>query len=47
VQFAGTELLITSASDHDSGDETSQRYGGAVFRVDVGTKGLEPFKYKL
>ena len=47
VQFAGTELLITSASDHDSGDETSQRYGGAVFRVDVGTRGLDPFKYKL
>lgn len=46
VQFAGTELIITTASD-DSGDETSRALGGAVFRVDVGVQGLELFDFKL
>jgi len=46
VQFAGTELVITSASDED-GDETSKKYGGSVFKVDVGVEGLDLFDYKL
>ncbi|PNP54310.1 hypothetical protein THARTR1_05517 [Trichoderma harzianum] len=46
VQFVGTELFITSAADEE-GDETSKRYGGGVFKVDVGTAGLELFKFKL
>ena len=45
VQFAGTELIITSASD-DDGPAKSKRFGGAVFRVDVGIQGLPPFKYQ-
>lgn len=47
VQFAGTELIITTASDEDSGDEVSQSLGGAVFRVDVGVEGLDLFDFKL
>ncbi|PTB66346.1 hypothetical protein BBK36DRAFT_20028 [Trichoderma citrinoviride] len=48
VQFVGMELLITSASDEDAdADETSKRFGGDLFRVDVGTTGLELFKFKL
>lgn len=46
VQFVGTELFITSAADED-GEGTSKQYGGGLFRVDVGTEGLDLFKYKL
>ncbi|KUI59344.1 Putative sugar lactone lactonase [Cytospora mali] len=45
-QFVGTELFITTAND-DSGEGKSKELGGALFRVDVGTTGLEPFKFKL
>lgn len=48
VQFVGTELVVTSAADEEEdADETSRRFGGDVFRVDVGTTGLELFKFKL
>ncbi|VUC32025.1 unnamed protein product [Clonostachys rosea] len=47
VQFAGTELVITTAADEDSDDETSRRFGGAVFKVDVGVRGLELFDFRL
>ncbi|KAL7819337.1 hypothetical protein V8C44DRAFT_134664 [Trichoderma aethiopicum] len=49
VQFVGTELVVTSAADdeEEDADETSRRFGGDVFRVDVGTTGLELFKFKL
>lgn len=46
VQFAGTELIITTASDN-SDDETSRAFGGDVFKVDVGVQGLELFDFKL
>ncbi|KAK7736268.1 rRNA-processing protein cgr1 [Cytospora paraplurivora] len=46
VQFVGTELFITTAND-DGGEGRSKELGGALFRVDVGTTGLEPFKFKL
>ncbi|KFA70026.1 hypothetical protein S40285_02030 [Stachybotrys chlorohalonatus IBT 40285] len=45
VQFVGTELVITTASDEE-GDAKSQENGGAVFRVDVGVAGLDLFKYR-
>ncbi|KAF5129959.1 Regucalcin [Metarhizium brunneum] len=47
VQFVGTELIITSAADEDGEDKTSRDYGGALFRVDVGTTGLELFKFRM
>jgi len=46
VEFVGTELFITTAED-DAGEGDSKRYGGAVFRVDVGTTGLEHPLFKL
>lgn len=46
VQFAGTELVITTAADED-GDETSKKFGGSVFKVDVGVEGLDLFDFKL
>lgn len=46
VEFVGTELLITSAQDRDGGED-SKRYGGDVFRIDVGVEGLEHFKFRL
>lgn len=45
-QFVGTELFITTARD-DDGEAQSKELGGALFRVDVGTTGLEAFKFKL
>jgi sugar lactone lactonase YvrE len=45
-EFVGTELFITCAED-DNGEGDSKKYGGAVFRVDVGTTGLEPRSFKL
>lgn len=47
-QFVGTELFITSAADDEGeGGETSKKFGGGVFRVDVGVKGLDQFAFKL
>ncbi|KAF7554760.1 hypothetical protein G7046_g6727 [Stylonectria norvegica] len=46
VQFVETELVVTTAADED-GEVESLRFGGAVFRVDVGTRGLDLFEYKL
>ncbi|WYZ40740.1 hypothetical protein EsH8_IV_001081 [Colletotrichum jinshuiense] len=48
VQFVGTELFITTAQlGEGEGDETQRENGGALFRVDVGARGLEPFEFKL
>ncbi len=48
TQFVGTELLITTAAmEEGEGTEEEVRMGGALFRVDVGVKGLEPFLFKL
>ncbi|KAJ4198275.1 SGL domain-containing protein [Fusarium falciforme] len=46
VQFVGTELVITSAADED-GEGTSREYGGAVFKVDVGIRGIQLHEFKL
>lgn len=45
-EFVGATLYITTAND-DEGEGKSKELGGALFRVDVGTTGLEPFKFKL
>lgn len=45
-EFVGSQLYITTAND-DEGEGRSKELGGALFRVDVGTTGLEPFKFKL
>lgn len=40
--FVGTELYITSASDKGLSE-----FGGDVFKVDVGVKGVGAFKFKI
>lgn len=56
VAFAGTELVVTTAADETEGrdeDEADERwrrsreFGGDVFRVDIGTQGLELYEFKL
>ncbi|KAK1976554.1 hypothetical protein LZ30DRAFT_603215 [Colletotrichum cereale] len=48
VQFVGTELFITTAQLGDAeGTEEQRDLGGALFRVDVGARGLDPFEFKL
>ncbi|OIW33480.1 hypothetical protein CONLIGDRAFT_179785 [Coniochaeta ligniaria NRRL 30616] len=46
VEFVGTTLYITTAGDEE-GEGDSKKYGGGLFRVDVGARGLEPFAFKL
>jgi sugar lactone lactonase YvrE len=51
-QFVGTEVIITTAVDEDEEQETekgrrSRALGGAVFKLDVGVKGVDLFKYKM
>jgi sugar lactone lactonase YvrE len=45
--FVGTELWVTTAAEEDEKEVESKKYGGAVFKVDVGIRGLKEFKFKL
>lgn len=45
VQFVGEDLIITSAADKTF--SRSARLGGCLFRVHVGVKGMDLFKYAL
>jgi sugar lactone lactonase YvrE len=46
--FVGTELWVTSAEDEeDLWEEETKKYGGGIFKVDVGIGGLKEFKFKL
>ncbi|KAI1082300.1 SMP-30/Gluconolaconase/LRE-like region-domain-containing protein [Whalleya microplaca] len=48
TQFVGTELFITSAGmEKGEGPDEAVELSGALFRVDVGVRGLEPFLFKL
>ncbi|KAL2752864.1 hypothetical protein ACRALDRAFT_1077950 [Sodiomyces alcalophilus JCM 7366] len=49
TQFVGTELFCTTASidPADEADDRARELGGAVFRVDVGVRGLDFFEFKL
>jgi sugar lactone lactonase YvrE len=46
VEFVGSELFVTTAGDEE-GEGESKKFGGGLFRVDVGGKGLEHFEVKL
>ncbi|KAI6090397.1 regucalcin [Hypoxylon rubiginosum] len=47
-QFVGTELFITSAGmEPGEGTDEEVELSGALFRVDVSVKGLDPFLFKL
>ncbi|OQO08662.1 hypothetical protein B0A48_06532 [Cryoendolithus antarcticus] len=46
--LCGTELVITSASEEDPEKfPWSKEYGGAVFKIDVGVKGVPLNKFKM
>lgn len=45
--FIGTELWVTTAAEEDEKEVESMKYGGAVFKVDVGVGGMKEFKFKL
>jgi sugar lactone lactonase YvrE len=45
--FVGTELWATSAGEEDEKEVESKKYGGGLFKVDVGVRGLKEFKFKL
>lgn len=45
--FVGTEIWVTSASEEDEKEVESAKYGGGVFKVDVGIGGLKDFKFRL
>ncbi|KAI0180477.1 SMP-30/Gluconolaconase/LRE-like region-domain-containing protein [Hypoxylon sp. FL1284] len=48
TQFVGTELFMTSAAmDDGEGTPEEVALGGALFSVDVGVRGLDPFLFKL
>jgi len=48
VAFVGTEIYITSSEEPESEQyPESARFGGNVFRVDVGVEGKPKFKAKL
>ncbi|KAI3343599.1 hypothetical protein F4824DRAFT_14074 [Ustulina deusta] len=48
TQFVGTELFITTAAmEEGEGSDEAAQLSGAVFKVDVGARGLEPFAFKL
>ncbi|KAI8966825.1 regucalcin [Daldinia sp. FL1419] len=48
TQFVGTELFITTAGMQEGeGTPGEVELSGALFRVDVGVKGVDPFLFKL
>jgi sugar lactone lactonase YvrE len=45
--FIGTEIWVTSAGEKDEKEVESVKYGGGIFKIDVGVKGLKEFKFKI
>jgi sugar lactone lactonase YvrE len=45
--FIGTELWVTTADEGNEEGVESKKYGGGIFKVDVGIGGLKEFKFKL
>jgi sugar lactone lactonase YvrE len=46
--FVGEELWVTSAEeDEPEKHPESARYGGALFRVNVGITGIKEYKFRL
>lgn len=45
--FVGTELWVTTAAEEDEMEVESTRYGGSIFKVDVGIGGAKETKFKL
>ncbi|KXJ94546.1 hypothetical protein Micbo1qcDRAFT_159739 [Microdochium bolleyi] len=48
TQFVGTEIYMTTAGMQEGeGTKEEVEYSGAVFKVDVGVRGLDLFEFKL
>ena len=45
--FVGKELWVTTAEEEDEKEVESRKFGGGVFRVDVGVGGAREFEFKL
>jgi sugar lactone lactonase YvrE len=45
--FVGTEIWVTTAAEEDEKEEESKRFGGGIFKVDVGVGGAREFEFKL
>ena len=46
--FAGTTLWITTAEEDDpEANPESAKYGGALYKVDVGVEGVAKNKFKM
>lgn len=45
--FVGTELWVTTAAEENEKETESAKYGGGIFRVDVGVRGAKDYKFKL
>jgi sugar lactone lactonase YvrE len=45
--FVGTELWVTTAGEDDESQVESKRYGGGVFKVEVGVGGCKEFEFRL
>lgn len=45
--FVGRELWVTTASEEDEKEVGSMKYGGGIFKVDVGIGGLKEFEFRL
>jgi sugar lactone lactonase YvrE len=45
--FVGKELWVTTAGEEDEKEVESRKFGGGVFRVDVGVRGVREFGFKL
>lgn len=45
--FVGRELWVTTASEEDEKEVESMKYGGGIFKVDVGIGGLKEYEFRL
>lgn len=45
--FCGTELWVTTAAEADDKEVESAKFGGGIFKVDVGVGGAREFEFKL
>jgi sugar lactone lactonase YvrE len=45
--FVGTEIWVTTAAEEDEREVESVKYGGGIFKCDVGVKGRKEFEFRL
>ena len=45
--FVGTEIWVTTAAEEDEREVESVKYGGGIFKCDVGVGGRKEFEFRL